>query len=245
MTNMTENFYSEESVGVATLESIESSINYNSWIASTIYPFLGEKNIELGSGLGTISNYILKNHKVFLTELSHVCRNELSLRFSNNDNLIGIIENFYDISDKNKYDCVYSCNVMEHIEDDLKIIEHSHNILKQGGYFVAFVPAHRILLSPFDQSIGHFRRYDLSDKERLLRFFQNKKIGFELVSFDFYNPIGAIAWFIKMKLLRSTKIDEKDAILFDKLFPLFQKFNFISRIFNFGQNARIVLKKMN
>lgn len=59
---MNEENYSPIGVGTKILETIEEAKNYNQWIASLFFPYLGEQNIEIGAGLGTISSLIMSNN---------------------------------------------------------------------------------------------------------------------------------------------------------------------------------------
>lgn len=62
VTNQNDIAYQELGVGVTTLESIEEEIRYNQWICSRIIPYLGNSNLELGAGMGAISNLLRKEH---------------------------------------------------------------------------------------------------------------------------------------------------------------------------------------
>lgn len=57
------------------------------------------------------------------------------------------------------FDALLYIDVLEHIEDDRGELARASRHLKPGGYLVAVCPAHPYLFSPFDRSLGHFRRY--------------------------------------------------------------------------------------
>jgi len=58
-----------------------------------------------------------------------------------------------------KYDSVIYIDVLEHIEDDHAEMVRARDWLKPGGHLVVLCPAHQWLFTPFDEAIGHFRRY--------------------------------------------------------------------------------------
>ena len=58
------------------------------------------------------------------------------------------------------FDSVIYIDVLEHIQDDAAEVRRASSILRPGGYLVVLSPAHQFLFSPFDASIGHFRRYN-------------------------------------------------------------------------------------
>ena len=50
--------------------------------------------------------------------------------------------------------------MLEHIEDDLSELNQCSRHLCSGGKIIVLSPAHKILFSPFDISVGHYRRYN-------------------------------------------------------------------------------------
>ena len=57
------------------------------------------------------------------------------------------------------YDFVVMVDVIEHIEDDAGELARAATRLAPGGKLIVLAPAHQFLFSPFDEAIGHFRRY--------------------------------------------------------------------------------------
>ena len=60
-------------------------------------------------------------------------------------------------------DCVYTLNVLEHIEDDLATIRALGERLVVGGRLVVYVPAFPMLFTSMDRKVGHVRRYRRTD----------------------------------------------------------------------------------
>ncbi len=58
-----------------------------------------------------------------------------------------------------RFDSVIYVDVLEHIREDRAEVLGALRFLRPGGHLVALSPAHQFLFSPFDGSIGHFRRY--------------------------------------------------------------------------------------
>jgi len=61
------------------------------------------------------------------------------------------------------FDNIVSLDVLEHIKDDVKVIENMHHVLKPGGRVVLVVPAMPSLWSKRDEKYYHFRRYSKDD----------------------------------------------------------------------------------
>jgi len=60
------------------------------------------------------------------------------------------------------FDLVLALDVIEHIEDDLRTLTECCRILKGGGSLIVTVPAFMTLWSPWDEALGHRRRYTVS-----------------------------------------------------------------------------------
>lgn len=55
---------------------------------------------------------------------------------------------------------VCAFEVLEHLEDDAKAVALWASLLRPGGWLLLSVPAHQHRFGPWDDLVGHFRRYD-------------------------------------------------------------------------------------
>lgn len=67
-------------------------------------------------------------------------------------------------------------DVIEHIENDLALLQSLYHFIKPGGFVYITVPAYDFLWSQEDIDAGHFRRYTLNSMTALL-----KKAGYDIV----------------------------------------------------------------
>lgn len=72
-----------------------------------------------------------------------------------------------------KYDYLMAFEVLEHIEDDLAVLEKWASRLKPGGKLLISVPAHKRKWGHSDIAAGHFRRYE---KEELIALMEKASI---------------------------------------------------------------------
>lgn len=233
--------YSSEGEGIGTLETIEDAVTYNRWIAAKIENYLGEKNLEIGAGTGTIAAITSEHFPIDVFDLSQENYKILKSRFRKVKNIQKVGQDILSLKTKNVYDCIYSSNVMEHIKDDVEIVNHALSLLKKGGFFVAIVPAMPILYSSFDRKIGHVRRYSKSDLKRWEKTISSE-YNVKWLNKDFFNPIGAVGWFIKMKLLNQNQIKKQDAMIMNSLIPFIAWLDYLP--LPFGQSMLLVLKKL-
>ena len=84
-----------------------------------------------------------------------------------------------------QFDLVCAFEVLEHIEDDKSALTEWAGRLRPGGWLMISVPAHQRRFAPWDELVGHFRRYDPPALAQLLascgfRDIQVRQYGFPL-----------------------------------------------------------------
>ena len=88
-------------------------------------------------------------------------------------------------------------DVLEHVEDDEKVVSECLRVLKPGGVLLITVPALRWLYSEHDRALGHFRRYTGGEMRRLLI-----RCGFHVERVTHFNtlllPLAMISRFLSM-----------------------------------------------
>lgn len=80
-----------------------------------------------------------------------------------------------------KFDCLFSFDVLEHIEDDSAALKSWASWLKPQGTLLLSVPARMKLWTAGDEWAGHYRRYERDQLFDLLY-----ASGFEIESFECY-----------------------------------------------------------
>jgi ubiquinone/menaquinone biosynthesis C-methylase UbiE len=61
------------------------------------------------------------------------------------------------------FDVVCAFDVIEHISDDVRVLDEMHRVLRGRGGIVLTVPQHAFLWSPADAAAGHARRYGVRE----------------------------------------------------------------------------------
>ncbi len=64
-----------------------------------------------------------------------------------------------DLSPEVQFDTVLYIDVLEHILDDAGELARAGARTRIGGHVIVLAPAHPGLFSPFDEAVGHYRRY--------------------------------------------------------------------------------------
>ena len=192
---------------------------YNQWIFSKFHPYLGRRVLEIGSGIGNITKYLLDRDFVIATDVEPRYLTLLKNTFGKYKKFM--IENF-DISssDVERYrpyhiDSVICFNVLEHIEKDEKALENIFDILESGGRLLLFAPSHRWLYGSLDQHLGHHRRYGKEELKRKL-----EDAGFNVILLKHFNRIGILGWFLNSKILRRKRLPSLQLRVYNLLVPL-------------------------
>lgn len=187
---------------------MEGAANYVRWIYETIGPEIRGHVLEVGSGFGVFSDELARHHRLTATDYDPRSVTALARRFEAN---ASVRVRRLDITDRSSVDAlareelvdtVLSCNVLEHIEDDVSALENMARLLRPGGRVIAFVPALEELYGSLDRIAGHFRRYDRNLLGERLR-----AAGLRPRHFRFFNMIGAIGWFVNARVYPQTRLD--------------------------------------
>jgi len=101
------------------------------------------------------------------------------------------------------FDLIAALDLLEHINDEQKVLKEIHRALKDDGYFLIMVPAYQFLWSEHDEALHHKRRYALPGlRDKLL------KANFDIVSASYFIFFTALAFFI-YRILRKIFSDGK------------------------------------
>lgn len=209
--------------GFETLQSISKAKAFNEWMYHTIHPFLKGNILELGSGIGNISDYLIRDFSnVSLSDYNLDYCATLKAKYHLNRNLKAILS--IDLQDpdfrknnahlKESFDSIILLNVIEHLQDDEHCIDYCHFLLKEGGNLIVLAPAYSFLYSKFDKEIGHYRRYTTQSLSGLIQK------SFKILHKQYFNFLGMAGWLFFNKMLGRRKLSQSNMATFDKLVPV-------------------------
>ena len=135
--------------------------NWKQYWVARVRPYVHGRVLEIGAGIG--SNTVALAHPDddwTCLEPDAGLVHRLEQRISEAGLRVRAIRGATgDVHDSDRYDCAIYIDVLEHIDDDRTELARAAALLRPGGRLIVLAPAHRFLFSPFDASIGHFRRY--------------------------------------------------------------------------------------
>jgi 2-polyprenyl-3-methyl-5-hydroxy-6-metoxy-1,4-benzoquinol methylase len=155
----------------------------------------GKNILDVGCGACTLSKILLeKSYNVTVID-----SDEKAVEIAKKKGLRGFKADIADWKTNTKFDCVIASDVLEHIDDDKRVIKKIYAILKPGGCLIINVPSYKFLFGKHDINLGHKRRY--SDGELKAKL---EESGFEIESQRHWNLLA-----LPMTIL-VTRIFQKD-----------------------------------
>ena len=207
--------------GFLTLSAISSATNFNKWMSDIVKKRAKGKILEIGSGIGNISQFFVANKtNIHLSEINLEYVSYLKKKYAQElgqENIfeLNLVSSEFDIKYAhlfNNFDTIFALNVIEHIEDHKTALVNCKKLLKVGGIIIILVPAYQLLYNTFDTNLAHFRRYT---RKKIETIFLESEIS---VKESFYfNFFGIFGWFLFGTIFRQKTIPENSMGIFDKL----------------------------
>ncbi|UYV12561.1 MAG: glycosyltransferase [Phycisphaera sp.] len=200
-------------------ESVRRARGFNRWTFEQFRPFVGDRVVEAGCGIGNFTEQLLDRQRLVCADLDPYYVEVVGRRYAYLANVrtarvnLNEAHGFGSIA-KEKPDTVLSLNVVEHVDDDLPTLKNYYDVLDAGGHAIILAPAHQWLFTECDRTLGHHRRYTramLSDRM--------KEAGFEVVQTSEFNRLGVLGWFVSGKMGRRA-LSPGQIKLFNRLLPI-------------------------
>ena len=196
-----------------TLEELDANVpNYNEWLRCLVAPAAVGRVMELGAGMGTFSHALLQTaDHVIAVEPSDRGNVALSEVAESSERITRVHGYVADAASLGPFDGAVMSNVLEHIADDEGTLRELREMVRPGGMVAVYSPAFMLLMSDFDRSIGHVRRYR---KRGLIQTFE--RAGFEIAEAQYVNLPGFFAWLLVSRLLRQRPTDSGLSRFYDR-----------------------------
>jgi len=197
------------------LDLFSGATNWKNYWFLIIKPLLGQSVLEVGAGIGA-------NSKLFAA-----CKVEKWVAIEPDISLVNQIKNDWQITkypvnfeihaiassglaSDCKFDTILYIDVLEHIKNDRDELDLAAKLLKPGGRIIILSPAHNYLYSPFDHSIGHFRRYNKRTLSSV------KPEGLRVESMHYLDSVGMLASLANRFVLKSATPTASQIQFWDK-----------------------------
>lgn len=204
---------SESYSGRDNLTVMREARRYNAFLVGLVERCLeeGDRILDFGAGEGTFAQPLReRGHEILCLETD----GDLIARLRKEK--FEVLASLDEIADES-LDCLYSLNVLEHIEHDDAILAAWQRKLRPGGRLFVYVPALQFLFGGMDRKVGHYRRYHKRDFRRGL-----EAAGFQVETLRYADSLGVAAT-LAYNLLgdRDGGINPASLRLYDRwVFPL-------------------------
>jgi glycosyltransferase involved in cell wall biosynthesis len=147
---------------------------------------LGARSIlECGTGQGSVGSRLSARYDYVGIEPDELSRSTAATRVAEGSRLLDDIDK---LEDGKTFDLLCAFEVLEHIEDDKGVLSQWVEHVRPGGHVLVSVPADPERFAPFDELVGHFRRYTADDLSSLF-----EAAGLSTVSVEHYGyPLGIV-----------------------------------------------------
>lgn len=125
--------------------------------------------LEIGCGTGFVLQGISKTFPGLELFGSEVALAGLTFAKSRNPGASLFQMDASEIPYEAEFDVIGAFDVLEHIEDDERVVAEIFKALRRGGHAICSVPQHMFLWSEQDRYARHFRRYEVHQLEHQLR----------------------------------------------------------------------------
>jgi 2-polyprenyl-3-methyl-5-hydroxy-6-metoxy-1,4-benzoquinol methylase/4-amino-4-deoxy-L-arabinose transferase-like glycosyltransferase len=193
---------------------------YEQAIASEIKPFLGQRVLEVGAGVGNLARQLTNAKELVLTEPIAEYRRQLAASMEYRNNVV--------ISDCDAFsqdgsrwahnmrpDTVLCVNQLELLEDDKRALDSLAQAIKPGGRLIILVSCHDVLYGSLDRALKRRRRYNAHVLLTMLR-----GIGLQIDHQKWLGKLILFGWFIESKISRRHFFNPKPVALLNILSPI-------------------------
>jgi glycosyltransferase involved in cell wall biosynthesis len=212
--------YLEDEHGAAILERLNRAPRFTRWMADAIRPYVGDRVLEIGAGIGNMSVHLMPRTLYWATDvnaqyldyLDRLCPTRPYMRVTYTN-----AENPETFPAGQSFDTVVCLNVLEHVQDDAAALRNVWNVLDPGGRAIILVPCGPKLYGTLDEVLGHFRRYT---REQLAEVSQQS--GFCVEKILEFNRPGVLAWWLNGRILRRQTFGLSQIRLLNVMTPVFR-----------------------
>lgn len=217
-----DDIYHEDEYGSAILVQLESARKFNLWMGETLRPYIGDRVLEIGAGIGNLTNqFIPREHYVvsdinphYLHYLYSYAHGKPYIRVRHVD--AGCPEHFSGL--ESQFDTVLMINVLEHVPDEQLALKNVYTALASGGRAVILVPSRPSLYGTLDYVLGHRERYTEASLRRGL-----EAAGFRIEKLFDFNRCSVPGWWLNGTLLKKKTFSKVQLKILNTAIPVLKR----------------------
>jgi SAM-dependent methyltransferase len=196
------------------LAALTGARNYYRWIYRRLAPHIGRRVVEIGAGVGTFADLLVRHPHLEHLTLVEPAGNlfpVLRARFAEEPRVTLVHGEIDALPATALADTVILVNVLEHVDDDAGFLARLRTRLPPGGRLLVLAPAGPAVFGTLDRAFGHHRRYTAATLGGRL-----STAGFAVESLRYFNLPGVLAWFIAGRILRKATLSARAVRIYDR-----------------------------
>jgi len=209
--------------GARILDALSETRRFNRWMADTITQYIGASVLEIGAGIGNMSQHLASRRKSYIAsdyDDEHVAR--LRARFQGRPNVSLMRCDLTRAADfepvQGLADTVVCLNVVEHIADDAAGLRNIASALQTGGRAIILVPQDQRIYGTLDEVLGHYRRYSVTELRTRM-----EEAGFEVEDVLQFNRVTRPGWYVNGRILKRRHFSRLQLWMFDRMVWLWRR----------------------
>ena len=168
-----DDLYERDQYGTRLVSELEKARRFITWQGQTIRPYVGDRILEVGAGVGSITNQFIprdlyvvgEQNPNYLTYLRSYAIGKPYLRVEELDPAQpGVFSRF-----ASQLDTVLLCDVLEQQPDPLATLQGAYSCLAPGGRVIVIVPQGKKRFGTLDQERGRRQRFERGELSRAAR----------------------------------------------------------------------------
>lgn len=220
---MSDSVLERDPIGGLTLKRLSEAPDYLQRASAVLSRHLQGKILELGCGTGNLTKYLAMEFPITTVDIDTEYLKVASQNVTAHSERVGRSHQPIDFRKgdllapapaewRNQFDSILSCQVLEHFEDDTKVLANYLSCLKPGGRVVLQLPANHFAFSDLDRNLGHHRRYSRDTVRQLL-----ERVGVKPVEIYYFNFVGLLGWLWAGKIRRQPVLPAREMKIFNRM----------------------------
>ena len=217
-----DDLYQQDQYGSHILANLERARRFNLWMGNTLRPFIGDRVLEIGAGIGNLTGQFIPRELYVASDINPSYLQYLrSYSFGKPYLRVLHVDASHpaDLSGlEGQFDTVVMLNVLEHVPDPHEALRSLYSVLAPGGRAIILVPQHPALYGTLDEALEHRERYTENQLRDALT-----AAGFRVETIFDFNRFSVPGWWWHGKIFRLRKFSRIQIKLIETAMPLLRR----------------------
>ena len=201
------------------------AVHWKRYVAELLAPHISGRVLEVGAGIGSNTGYLADVSKFLSWKCLEPDGSQADVirdRISTGKLPAGCTVatgTLADMPPDARFDTILYLDVLEHIRDDRDEVALAAAHLDRNGQLIVLAPAHNWLFTPFDERIGHYRRYS----RRSLGALSVPEL--KIISLRYVDSIGMVASLANRLILSASMPTDRQIQVWDQCMVPISRFS--------------------